>query len=75
MSAPVDTKAGVKAKRPLRAAKPTTELGADQMRLLRLFSAMDQTRQEHMLIIAEGFVESFPRAATPSLRLIAGGVR
>lgn len=78
MSAPVDIKPATP-KRPRRAAPleavPATQLCADQVRLLRLFSAMDQTRQGHLFIVAEGFAENFPRAATPPLRLIVGGIR
>lgn len=78
MSAPTEINPAAP-KRPRRAAKPqpvpAAELCADQVRLLRLFSAMDQTRQGHLVIVAEGFAEGFPRAAAPPLRLIVGGIR
>ena len=78
MNAPANTKPAA-AKRPRRAAAlqavPGTELCADQVRLLRLFSAMDKTRQGHLVIVAEGFAENFPRTSKSTLRLVAGGGR
>ena len=78
MSAPTEINPAAP-KRPRRAAKPqpvpAAELSADQVRLLRLFGAMDQTRQRYLVIVAEGFAENFPRTAKSTLRLVVGGAR
>jgi hypothetical protein len=59
--------------------KPTNTtpaaLTANQLRIVQLFAAMDDRRQEEMLHFAAGVARTFPRRAAPQLRLVGGGAK